>query len=125
MKPKRKPIDIDLIRTKIKDGTIYKEFRYKRWRERVFKRDGYTCQYPDCKQPHGSLNAHHIKMKYYFPELIFDIRNGITLCYKHHKKIHDKGSDEFVKLFQKIVKANTKKPKKRKKKVKTKKKLMR
>lgn len=59
---------------------------YKNWRKVVFGRDNYTCQ--KCKQVGGNMNAHHIKSFTDYPELIFDINNGITLCESCHKKIH-------------------------------------
>lgn len=60
---------------------------YKRWRFDVFVRDKFTCQ--ECSDARGgNLNAHHIKHFADFPELRFDISNGITLCEKCHKKYH-------------------------------------
>ena len=60
---------------------------YRRWRKAVFKRDNYTCQ--KCGYHKGNIiNAHHIKPVKDYPELIFDISNGITLCEKCHQIIH-------------------------------------
>ena len=62
---------------------------YKRWRYDVFSRDAFTCQHcGDGKG--GNLNAHHIKPFSDFPDLRFDISNGITLCEICHNKVHDK-----------------------------------
>lgn len=63
--------------------------KYKRWRFDVFVRDIFTCQYCGDNKG-GNLNAHHIKSFADFPELRFDINNGITLCEICHKKIHNK-----------------------------------
>lgn len=101
----------DQIREMIEDSSIYEEVRYKRWRGKVFKRDGHACQMPECKWPQGKLNAHHIHMKWYKPEWIFKLTNGITLCEYHHKYIHKKGSSNYIELFEAIALANTEYPK--------------
>jgi 5-methylcytosine-specific restriction endonuclease McrA len=54
------------------------------WRKSVFKRDDYTCS--ECKVRGTYLEAHHIKPFAYFPELRFDLSNGITLCRVCHDK---------------------------------------
>ena len=60
--------------------------KYKQWRRRVFKRDNYTCQM--CSVRGGKLNAHHIKGFAEDKLLRYNMRNGITLCVKCHKKVH-------------------------------------
>jgi len=65
-------------------------FEYKEWRESIYKRDNYTCQNKNCKfcnNKRGTeLHPHHIKLISEFPDLIFDINNGITYCKKFHLK---------------------------------------
>lgn len=115
---KKKEIDTSTIRKKIENGSIYRDYKYRRWRKRIFKRDGYSCQFPGCKKPKGSLNAHHILMKWYYPEKMYDIKNGITLCTRHHKKIHKEGSDNYIEIFQTIAAKNCKIPRISKKRIK-------
>jgi len=77
---------------------------YKNWRQQVYKRDNYCCQWPNCKKK-TKLNAHHIKTWAEYPGLRFDPNNGITLCYNHHKLI--KGLEEiYESVFYKIVAQN-------------------
>ena len=62
---------------------------YTEWRNKVFKRDNFTCQiYRNNKG--GNLNAHHIKNFKDYPKLRYDINNGITLCEECHIRIHKK-----------------------------------
>ena len=63
---------------------------YKEWRDAVFDRDNYTCQ--QCGKQNCKLEAHHIKEQCNFPELVFDVSNGITLCHECHKKTDNYGS---------------------------------
>lgn len=59
------------------------------WRSKVFIRDNFTCQ--KCNVKGGVLNAHHIKPFAHYPELRFELSNGLTLCkcchIEEHKKI--------------------------------------
>lgn len=59
---------------------------YKHWRKAVFEKGNYTCQI--CGQHGGCLNAHHIKPFSIYPELRFEVSNGITLCRQCHINIH-------------------------------------
>jgi len=54
------------------------------WRSKVFERDKYTCQ--ECGICGCFLEAHHIKPFALYPELRFEVSNGITLCKKCHNK---------------------------------------
>lgn len=62
----------------------FNDEQYKKWRKQVYVRDGYTCKMCGAKK---KLEAHHIKLWAHFPELRFDVNNGITLCKKCHKEI--------------------------------------
>mgnify|MGYP001601648778 CR=1 FL=1 len=56
---------------------------YKEWRESVFERDNYKCKINSSDCVH-EVHAHHILRFAEYPELRFDINNGITLCENHH-----------------------------------------
>lgn len=59
----------------------------KQWVKTILSRDNYECQM--CGEG-GYLEAHHIKRFCDFPELRFEINNGISLCKKCHKYIQAK-----------------------------------
>lgn len=61
--------------------------QYYQWRKKVFTRDNYTCQECGSKE---KINGHHIKPILDYPELIFDVTNGITLCETCHTNIRRK-----------------------------------
>lgn len=61
--------------------------KYQRWRKAVLTRDEYLCQ--GCLTVEGSgLHVHHIKPWALYPELRYDVDNGLTLCAQCHKEIH-------------------------------------
>ncbi|MFW6174061.1 MAG: HNH endonuclease [Elusimicrobiota bacterium] len=59
---------------------------YKEWRSKVYARDYWTCQKCGKKL---NLVAHHINPFRDYPELRFDVSNGLTLCRLCHKKVHE------------------------------------
>lgn len=57
------------------------------WREKVYKRDNYTCV--SCGENKRYLNAHHLSSFSSFPEVRYEVDNGATLCRDCHKRFHD------------------------------------
>lgn len=74
---------------------ILKSAEYQIWREQVFKRDNYTCQF--CGKRGGKIQADHIKPFALFPELRLDLENGRTLCVPCHFKTDTHG---FRKMYR-------------------------
>lgn len=76
---------------------------YRVWRIDVYKRDNYCCQMPDCKDVKSRLiNAHHIYPIRDFPDKVFDLNNGITLCVECHKKIN-RNEYKYVDMLVRII----------------------
>ena len=79
------------------------DYAYKKWREKVLKRDGYTCQLCGKTEDEAILNVHHIKRYSENEELKTEVNNGITLCCDCHRKIFNK-ENEFEDYFKAIIK---------------------
>lgn len=61
----------------------------KSWRRAVYQRDNYTCQRCGVKGTRKHrLEAHHIKAFAQYPDLRFEVNNGITFCKDDHKYEH-------------------------------------
>lgn len=88
-------------RTKLKATQKRNDSAYYEWRKQVWLRDNYKCKIvnPDCK---GIIEAHHILGWSEFPELRYQLNNGITLCHAHHPR---KRSEEkrLSPYFQSLV----------------------
>lgn len=92
----------------IKDRSLLKDDHrdrggplHREWSHSVKKRDGYKCKInnQDCK---GRLEAHHILGWTEYPELRYDINNGITLCHAHHPRKREQEA-KLSPFFQRLV----------------------
>ena len=88
-------------RTKVKLDTERGGPLHKQWSRKVKERDGYKCKMSNdnCE---GKIVAHHILLWSKFPELRYEVNNGITLCHFHHPR---KRNDEMKlsPFFQELV----------------------
>jgi len=65
--------------------------KYLDWKKKVFERDNYTCQSCGRKSGDGKrviLNAHHLIPISFDVSQIFNVDNGLTVCYECHREIH-------------------------------------
>jgi len=72
------------------DRTIYRWIE-SIWRKLVYNKDNYTCKICGDRGGCGhrvKLNAHHILPYAKYPNVRYDISNGITLCEKCHRMLH-------------------------------------
>ena len=94
-------------RTQIKRQEDRNNPEYKQWRVKVWGRDNFTCciKNSDCK---GKIEAHHILSWSEYPELRYEVNNGITVCHFHHprKKMEEKS---MIPTFNELVLAITNK----------------
>ena len=73
---------------------------YKEWRNKVILRDNGACQ---CCGLDEKLEAHHIFSSEEYPQLAYELTNGITLCKFCHDKYHSiygKGGSAPVKFIE-------------------------
>jgi hypothetical protein len=82
-------------------NALYHTPEYKEWRKAVLERDNHRCIV--CGHT-GSLNQplqiDHIKPKSLYPELMYTVSNGRTLCYKHHRKTDTYGRNKLKKYIK-------------------------
>jgi len=85
----------------VKSEKKHLDGRYREWMKSVKNRDNWKCRIADVNCD-GRLEAHHILNWKDYPELRYEINNGITLCHAHHPR---KRSDEakLSPYFQKLV----------------------
>lgn len=78
--------------------TFYKSYKWRKFRERIIKRDQEICI--RCMITHNyieknNLEVHHIKPRSQYPELAFDETNVITLCKSCNTHLGTKGELDF------------------------------
>ena len=67
-------------------NAVRRSAEYRDWRKAVYVRDAYTCQI--CGRRGGHLHAHHLNSFTAFPDLRYELANGVTLCSEHHIQFH-------------------------------------
>jgi hypothetical protein len=90
----------DRTKIKVSDRIVNDPLR-KEWTMSVKNRDSWKCRISngDCS---GRLEAHHILRWKDYPELRYQINNGITLCHAHHPRTRAKEA-ELSPYFQELV----------------------
>jgi len=88
-------------RSLIKRQTERNNPEYKQWRLNVWLKDNFRCRInnKDCS---GKIIAHHILSWSQFPELRYNINNGITLCHAHHPRRRAE-EKRLIPFFQGLV----------------------
>ena len=73
----------------------------KQWRKEVKDRDNWSCRIAD-NNCDGKLEVHHILRWSEFPELRYQVNNGITLCHAHHPRAKSE-EKRLSPYFQELV----------------------
>lgn len=97
----KKPGNYLVDRTKLAKKQERNDPTYKEWRRQVWLRDKFACKIgnPDCC---GRIEAHHILSWKDYPELRYEVNNGITLCHFHHPKRREE-EKRLSPYFQELV----------------------
>ena len=90
----------DRSKVKVSDR-ILNDPRRKQWTRAVKMRDGWGCRIAD-ENCAGQLEAHHILRWKDYPELRYEVNNGITLCFYHHPTKKEE-EQKLVSVFKEIV----------------------
>lgn len=62
---------------------------YKNWKLNIFKKNNFRCVLCNTNKS-GQLQAHHILPKRDFPDFVFELWNGVTLCKECHELTYKK-----------------------------------
>lgn len=79
---------LSCVNAAVRSGTLKlgrRSLEMAQWREEVFKRDSYQCQFCGTNR---SLNAHHLFSYKGYPQFAYDVENGVTLCRQCHSALH-------------------------------------
>lgn len=89
-------------RTKLKTSERKKDdVQYIYWAKAIKTRDKWTCALKN-NECRGRLEAHHILPWRDYPELRYEIKNGITLCHLHHPHGYEE-EKRLAPLFMELV----------------------
>jgi len=101
---KKSPEHISKMKaTKYKKATSRHCKKHRDWKQAVWKRDSYKCV--KCGST-DKICAHHIKSWDNYPELRFEIDNGMTLCCSCHSKLHNAGREFSIESRIKMSEAH-------------------
>lgn len=90
-------------RSLLKKSDRIRSTAYNEWRDSVYERDNWRCKLEN-EYCEGRIEAHHIMTWKDFPELRYDINNGITLCHHHHHPRKEKDVNNMAEKFKEIIK---------------------
>lgn len=82
--------------------TLRKSKAHKVWSSEVYRKNGWHCIDCNIKCQKGSIVAHHLQNFADFPDLRFDVSNGVTLCRSCHAKRHNP-HNKFVKVGSSVL----------------------
>lgn len=90
-------------RTKVigRNNRDFSDPEYKQWRKNICNRDNWKCKINN-SNCNGRLEVHHILGWKKYPELRYNINNGITLCHFHHPKTR-KEEDRLSPYFKELI----------------------
>lgn len=74
---------------------------FKDWRRKVKERDNNSCKLSS-NECGGKIEVHHILNWKDYPELRYQVTNGITLCHAHHPRGRVK-EKRLASIFRKLV----------------------
>ena len=77
---------------------VFNKKKLTRWSRLVRRRD-HHCYLCEESESHRVMQAHHIKPKHLYPELAYDLNNGIQLCRRCHMEIIHTTNTSHKKMY--------------------------